>query len=217
MYVPRFNALDDPDAIRAMVRGIGAAELVTVGADDYPVATRLPVIWDEGRGRLVFHLARANPHWRDVPADADVPGLAVVTDAEAYVSPAWYASKAEHGRVVPTWNYSAVHFTGRLRRHDDPEWLLDAVTRLTELHEGRRAEPWAVADAPATYVEKQLRAIVGLELTIERVEAKAKLSQNRSAEDQAGVVAGLRVEGGPQEGVVAEQMRRLEHPLGGDH
>jgi transcriptional regulator len=209
VYVPRFNALDDLDAIRAMVRGIGAAELVTVGADGYPAATRLPVIWDEDEGRLVFHLARANPQWRDVPTDADVPALAVVSDAEAYVSPSWYASKAEHGRVVPTWNYSAVQFTGRLRRHEDAAWLLDAVTRLTGVHEGRRAEPWAVADAPATYVEKQLRAIVGLELTIERVEAKAKLSQNRSAEDQAGVVAGLRHEGGPRESVVADQMDRL--------
>ena len=157
-----------------MVRGVGAAELVTVAADGYPAATRLPVIWDEDGGRLVFHLARANPQWRDVPADADVPALAVVGDAEAYVSPSWYATKAEHGRVVPTWNYSAVHFTGRLRRHEDPAWLLDAVTRLTELHEGRRAEPWAVADAPATYVEKQLRAIVGLELKIERVEGEGQ-------------------------------------------
>ena len=195
MYVPRFNTLDDLAAIRAMVHGVGAAELVTVSGDGYPAATRLPVIWDEAGGRLVFHLARANPQWRDVPTDAEVPALAVVTDAEAYVSPAWYATKAEHGRVAPTWNYSAVHFTGRLRRREDPAWLLDAVTRLTELHEGRRAEPWAVSDAPATYVEKQLRAIVGLELRIERVEAKAKLSQNRSVEDRAGVVAGCATKG----------------------
>ena len=208
MYVPRFNALDDYGAIRAMVHGIGAAELVTVGADGYPTATRLPVLWDEDAERLVFHLARANPQWRDVPSDDDVPALAIVTDAEAYVSPAWYATKAEHGRVVPTWNYSAVHLTGRLRRHEDPGWLLDAVTRLTELHEGRRVGPWAVADAPATYVEKQLRAIVGLELTIACIEGKAKLSQNRSEEDRAGVVAGLRAEGGPREAIVAGQMER---------
>jgi transcriptional regulator len=209
MYVPRFNALDDVDAIREMVRGVGAAELVTVTADGYPAATRLPVIWDQAGGRLVFHLARANPQWRDVPVDDDVPALAVVGDAEAYISPSWYATKAEHGRVVPTWNYSAVHFSGRLRRHDDAEWLLDAVTRLTELREGGRTNPWAVSDAPPTYVEKQLRAIVGLELTIERVEAKAKLSQNRSEEDRAGVVVGLRDEGGPREAIVAEQMQRL--------
>ena len=135
--------------------------------------------------------------------------LAIVTDAEAYVSPAWYASKAEHGRVVPTWNYSAVHFTGRVRRHEDPEWLRRAVTLLTEQHESDRAESWAVTDAPATYIDKQLRAIVGLEVTIERVEAKAKLSQNRSEEDRAGVVAGLRAEGSGREATVADQMERL--------
>ena len=138
MYVPRFNALDDDAAIRAMVPASASAELVTVGEDGYPLATRLPVVWDGDR--LVMHIARANPHWRSIPSDADVPALAVVTDAEAYVSPAWYATKAEHGRVVPTWNYSAVHVTGRVRRHEDPEWIRHAVTMLTEQHEsGRRA------------------------------------------------------------------------------
>ena len=207
MYVPRFNALDDADAIRAMVRAVGSAELVTVGNDGYPLATRLPVVWDDDR--LVLHIARANPHWRSVPVDGSVPALAVVTDAEAYVSPAWYATKAEHGRVVPTWNYSAVQITGRLRRVEDPEWLRTAVTLLTEQHESGRDLPWAVTDAPATYVDKQLRAIVGLELAIERVEGKAKLSQNRSEEDRDGVVTGLRAEGGPRESVVAEQMEQL--------
>jgi transcriptional regulator len=200
MYVPRFNALDDREAIRAMVTAIGAAELVTVGEDGYPLATRLPVVWDGDR--LVLHIARANPHWRSVPVDGSVPALAVVTDAEAYVSPAWYATKAEHGRVVPTWNYSAVQITGRLRRVEDPEWLRTAVTLLTEQHESGR-------DAPATYVDKQLRAIVGLELAIERVEGKAKLSQNRSEEDRDGVVRGLRAEGAARESVVADQMERL--------
>lgn len=207
MYVPRFNALDDEPALRAMVREIGAGELVTVGADGYPLATRLPVIWEDER--LVMHIARANPHWRAVPADSEVPALVVVTDAESYVSPAWYASKVEHGRVVPTWNYSAVQITGRVQRHDDPEWLREAVTLLTRQHESERSEPWKVTDAPATYVDKQLRAIVGLELTVERVEGKAKLSQNRSEEDRAGVIRGLRDEGGPRESVVADQMERL--------
>ena len=126
------------------------------------------------------------------------------------MSPSWYASKAEHGRVVPTWNYSAVHFTGRVRRHHDPVWLLDAVTRLTRLNESRRAEPWAVADAPTTYVEKQLRAIVGIELAIEKVEAKAKLSQNRDDADFSGVVTGLRSEGSGREHEVADQMDALD-------
>jgi transcriptional regulator len=178
-----------------------------VGENGYPLATRLPVVWDGDR--LVLHIARANPHWRSVPADGDVPALAVVTDAEAYVSPAWYPAKAEHGRVVPTWNYSAVQFKGRLRRHEDPEWLRAAVTLLTEQHESQRSGRWAVSDAPATYVDKQLRAIVGLEIAIEYVEGKAKLSQNRSEEDRAGVVRGLREEGAARESVVADQMERL--------
>jgi transcriptional regulator len=210
MYVPHFNAVADLATIRAMVAAIGSAELVTTGEDGYPLATRLPVVWDGDR--LVLHIARANPHWQSIPADADVAALAIVTDAEAYVSPGWYASKAEHGRVVPTWNYSAVQITGRLRRIEDPEWLRSAVTMLTQQHESRRAEPWAVTDAPATFVDKQLRAIVGLELSIERVEGKAKLSQNRSEEDRAGVVAGLRSEGAGRESVVAEQMERLVEP-----
>ena len=207
MYVPRFNALDDDEAIRAMVLTIGSAELITVGEDGYPLSTRLPVVWDGDR--LVLHIARANPHWRSIPSDRDVPALAVVTDAEAYVSPAWYATKAEHGRVVPTWNYSAVHFSGRVQRHDDPDWVRSAVTLLTEQQESSRAEPWAVTDAPARYIDKQLRAIVGLEVTIEAVEGKAKLSQNRSDEDRAGVVAGLRAEGSGREATVADQMERL--------
>ena len=112
--------------------------------------------------------------------------------------------------MVPTWNYSAVQIAGRVRRHEDPDWLRSAVTMLTEQHESGRAEPWAVdRRVRRRYVEKQLRAIVGLELTIERVEGKAKLSQNRSDEDRAGVVAGLRAEGGARESAVAEQMERL--------
>ena len=195
-----------------MVRAIGAAELVTVGEDGYPLATRLPVVWDGDR--LVLHIARANPHWRSIPADGDVRrargrhrrrGLRLTRRGTP--------RKAEHGRVVPTWNYSAVHVTGRVRRHEDPEWLRSAVTLLTEQHESSRAEPWAVTDAPATYVDKQLRAIVGLELTIERVEGKAKLSQNRSEEDRAGVVAGLRAEGSGREATVADQMERLAEAL----
>jgi transcriptional regulator len=207
MYVPRFNTMDDPELPR-LVAAVGAAELVTVGPDGYPAATLLPVIWDQDR--LVFHMARANPHWRTIEPDA--PGLAVVTGPQAYVSPAWYASKEEHGRVVPTWNYTAVHLTGRVRVHDDPAWVREAVTSLTDLHEGRRDVPWAVDDAPERYVEKQLRAIVGIELTIERVEGKAKLSQNRSEEDRAGVVTGLQREGGDREHEVARLMREQRLP-----
>jgi transcriptional regulator len=210
VYVPRFNVLDDVDELRRLVASVGSAELVTVGTDGYPEATRLPVIWDQDR--LVFHMARANAHWASIQPGA--PALAVVTGAEAYVSPAWYASKAEHGRVVPTWNYSAVHFTGRLTLHQDADWLRDAVTRLTDRHEQRRDQPWGVADAPGTYIEKQLRAIVGIAFAIERVEGKAKLSQNRSDVDVSGVIEGLRREGGGREHAVADSMDALRVPTG---
>jgi transcriptional regulator len=208
MYVPRFNAMEDAEEIRRLVTTVGSAQLVTVADDGYPAATLLPVLWDDDR--LVFHMARANPHWRSIRPAA--PALAVVTGPDAYVSAAWYPSKAEHGRVVPTWNYSAVHFTGRVGVHHDPEWLLDAVTRLTDAHERRRTEPWAVADAPDRYIEKQLRAIVGVEFRIERVEGKAKLSQNRDDADVTGVIAGLRREGAERGRLVADSMAARRAP-----
>jgi transcriptional regulator len=194
MYIPHFNAMDDPDEIRRFVESVGSAEIVTVGADGTPVATLLPILWSADGATVIAHMARANPHWR-VIADGS-PCLAIIAGPQAYISPAWYAAKAEHGRVVPTWNYSAVHLTGTVRVHDYPEWTREAVTSLTDRHEMPREEPWAVTDAPSTYIDKNLKAIVGLELTVTRVEAKAKLSQNRSAADQTGVVAGLRAEGG---------------------
>jgi len=210
VYIPHFNAMDDEAAARGLVAEVGSAELVTIGPDGFPVATLLPVIWDDGR--LIFHMARANPQWRSVaPAS---PALAIVAGPQAYVSAAWYPSKDKHGRVVPTWNYSAVHLTGRVTVHQDADWLREAVSRLTELHEQPRERPWSVGDAPATYLTKQLRAIVGLELTIDTVEAKAKLSQNRSDADHAGTVAGLRREGGPREHAVADAMTADRPPTG---
>lgn len=194
MYIPHFNTMDDPDDIRMFVESVGSAELVTVGPDGTPLATLLPILWSADGGTVIAHMARANAHWREISDGTRC--LAIVGGPQAYISPSWYAAKAEHGRVVPTWNYSAVHLTGTVRVHDDPAWVREAVTSLTDHHEGRRERPWAVTDAPETYVDKNLKAIVGLELTVERVEAKAKLSQNRSDADRAGVVAGLRAEGG---------------------
>jgi transcriptional regulator len=210
VYVPHFNALDDREEIQALVMGVGSAQLVTTRPDGYPAVTMLPVIWDPAGDRLVMHMAKANRHWRSIePAS---PALAVVTGPEAYVSPAWYATKAEHGKVVPTWNYSAVHFTGRVTVNHDTDWLREAVTWLTDLHEARREasghESWSVDDAPERYVDGQLRAIVGVEFVVEQVEAKAKLSQNRSEADRVGVVAGLRTEGGARERLMADRMAR---------
>lgn len=204
MYVPHFNAVEDESEIRRMVAAVGTAQLITVGGHGYPAATLLPVLWHGDR--VIAHMARANDHWRSItPGSA---ALLVCTGADAYVSPSWYASKAEHGRVVPTWNYSAVHLSGRVTVHDDPDWVRAAVTALTETHEQPRPHPWAVSDAPEKYLAGQLRAIVGLEVTVERVEGKAKLSQNRSEADQDGVLAGLRAEGGARGTAVAADMER---------
>lgn len=201
MYVPRAHAVDDQDEIRAMVSAVGAAELVTASADGYPRATLLPVLWDGDT--VIAHIARANDHWTEIGDGA--PALLLCAGPQAYVTPSWYAGKAEHGRVVPTWNYSTVHLTGTVRVHDDVAWVRDAVTRLSDRHEADRPSPWAVTDAPEPFIDGQLRAIVGIELTVERVEAKAKLSQNRSAEDRARVVAGLAA-GTPTEAAVAARM-----------
>ena len=201
LYVPRFNAVDHDEALR-LVATVATAQLVTVAQDGTPDATFMPVLMRDGE--LIGHVARANPHWKRIVDGS--PALAVVTGPDAYVSPSLYATKAEHGRVVPTWNYSAVHLRGAVHVHDDPDWLRDVVTALTDHFEATRDRPWAVTDAPERYVAGQLRAIVGVSLDVESVEGKAKLSQNRSAEDVAGVIAGLK--GTPGE-PVARQMEAL--------
>ncbi|MBC7594474.1 MAG: FMN-binding negative transcriptional regulator [Kineosporiaceae bacterium] len=206
MYIPHFNVLEDQAEIRRMIDSIGTAQIVTVGPDGTPLATLLPILWSEDGSTVIAHLARANDHWKHVQSGSRF--LAIVAGPQAYVSPAWYASKAEHGRVVPTWNYTAVHLTGTITVHDDPEWVRHAVTELTDRHEQPRTEPWAVTDAPTKFVDGQLKAIVGLEMTVERVEAKAKLSQNRSVDDRKGVVNGLNAEGGPREMSVAALMHQ---------
>ena len=193
MYVPASFTAND-DVVRDLLTNHGAADLVTATSEGL-LATFLPFLYDPTAGEhgtLLGHLARNNTQWqREVLGDA----LVVVHGPDAYISPSWYASKAEHGRVVPTWNYLTAHVYGQLVIHDDPVWVEDLVRRLTERHEARRPEPWSVNDAPPRFVRGQLRAIVGLEVRISRVEAKAKFSQNRPAADIDGVIAGLRAGG----------------------
>jgi transcriptional regulator len=152
-------------------------------------------------------VALANPQWRS--AGPDTIALAIVHGPQAYVSPSWYPSTARHGKMVPTWNYVSVHFTGPLTIHRDAGWLRDVVTRLTERHEAGRPHPWQVTDAPPDFIDSQLKAIVGVELTIVTVEAKEKLSQNRNPEDRAGALAGLRGEPGPGPAAIAARMTGL--------
>lgn len=202
MYVPPFNNVDDQDAIREMVRELATGWFITTNDDGTPAATLLPIIWTGDT--VIAHMAIANPHWRSIQPGA--PTLIVCAGPDAYISPSWYAAKAEHGRVVPTWNYTAVHLTGTAQVHRDPEWLRAAVTDLTDIHESARAQPWAVTDAPEQFTDSQLRGIVGLEVTVTAVEGKAKLSQNRSEADQRGVIDGLRSDGRVRAHAVADAM-----------
>ncbi|HUY46960.1 MAG TPA: FMN-binding negative transcriptional regulator [Streptosporangiaceae bacterium] len=206
MYLPAHFAAADAAEVAAFVDAAAVADLVTFDGTK-PVASLIPVIWDTDAGepgRLLGHLALANPQWQSVAAGSDA--LAIVHGPQAYVSPSVYPSKARHGRVVPTWNYVTVHFTGPLTVHRDPEWLRDVVTRLTRRHEAGRPAPWAVTDAPPDYINGQLRGIVGVELAIATVEAKHKLSQNRGADDQAAVTGALRGEPSPGAAAIAALM-----------
>lgn len=187
MYVPDHFAPDDEEVHR-LLAGHGAADLITPTADGL-VSTILPFVHDRQRGTLCGHLARNNDHWRRIPTG---DSLVIMRGPDSYVSPSWYASKTEHGRVVPTWNYMTAHVHGPMTVHDDPDWVADIVRRLTDQHEAGRPEPWSVDDAPDGFVAGQLRAIVGVEIAIEQVEAKFKLSQNRPAGDIDGVITGLR-------------------------
>jgi transcriptional regulator len=204
MYVPGHFKQEDVVVLHEALRERAFATLVTSTADGLE-ASHVPMVLDADPrpfGTLVGHVARANPQWRT--ARTDVPALAIFLGPDAYVSPAWYPTKQDTGKVVPTWNYVAVHATGTLRFFEDADRLLALVTRLTEAHEAGRPNAWAVTDAPADYVQTMLKAIVGFELTITRLEGKWKMSQNRPAADRAGVITGLTQEGGPTESAVAK-------------
>jgi transcriptional regulator len=193
MYVPKHFAADE-SVVRELLVGHGAGDLITSTADGL-LATLLPFVYDPSvgeQGALLGHVARNNPQWK-TPVLGEA--LAIITGPDAYISPSAYASKQDHGRVVPTWNYVIAHVYGELVIHDDPAWLDGLVRRLTHKHEAGFAEQWSVDDAPEAYVSGQLRAIVGVELVISRIEAKAKLSQNRSGADIDGVVESLEARG----------------------
>ncbi|CAN7414537.1 FMN-binding negative transcriptional regulator [Arthrobacter sp. LjRoot14] len=206
MYTPaHFEA--GPSAISDLLARPAAANLVTMTSQGL-LATLLPFVFDPSvgsHGALHTHLARNNMQWSE-PAIGEA--LVIIQGADAYISPSWYASKAEHGRVVPTWNYTTAHVYGELVIHDDPVWLASQVRRLTDVNEAGFGQPWSVDDAPERYIAGQLRAIVGLELVITRIEAKAKLSQNRPDADLDGVVAGLAARGQAESAADVERARQ---------
>jgi len=197
MYNPAAFRETDPAVLSAAIAGYPLATLVTIGAQGMD-ATHLPMLYRDGV--LRGHVARANPQWQEYTPGSEA--LAIFTGPQHYITPNWYPSKTEHGRVVPTWNYVAVHARGTLTFHEDPEWLLQFVTALTDEHEKSGAAPWSVSDAPAEYIEGQLRAIVGVEMTIASLAGKWKLSQNRPQADVDGVIEGLGAD------TMAELMKR---------
>ncbi|MGL3104113.1 FMN-binding negative transcriptional regulator [Bradyrhizobium sp. BR 1432] len=202
MYVPPAFKDDDIESIRTTIRNARLVNLVTATAEG-PVATPLPLFLDQSEGEhgtLYGHLARANPQWKLLPIGE---ALAIFNGPEAYVTPSWYATKQETGKVVPTWNYVAVHAYGPVEFFHEPERLLEVVTRLTRKHEEVRAKPWAVSDAPADFIASQLRGIVGLRVPVSRFEGKRKMSQNRPEADRVGVSAGLGASDNPQDRDVA--------------
>ena len=206
MYLPSAFRQDDLAELHAQIQASPFALLTSAGAAGVQ-ASHLPLLLapDEGEfGTLYGHFARANPHWRDLQDDAEA--LAVFSGPDAYISPGWYPAKAEHGKVVPTWNYIAVHARGPVELIEEPERLLQIVSRLSDQHENGRERPWAVSDAPREYIDSMLRAIVGFALPIRRLEGKWKLGQNRSAADQAGVRDGLAASTSPGDRELAARM-----------
>ena len=206
MYLPSAFRQDDLAELHAQMQASPFALLTSAGAAGVQ-ASHLPLLLapDEGEfGTLYGHFARANPHWRDLQDGAEA--LAVFSGPDAYISPGWYPAKAEHGKVVPTWNYIAVHARGPVELIEEPERLLQIVSRLSDQHESGRERPWAVSDAPREYIDSMLRAIVGFALPIRRLEGKWKLGQNRSAADQAGVRDGLAASPSPGDRELAARM-----------
>src|SRR4051812_32539988 len=189
MYNPPAFREDRPDILHALIRSTRLALLVSNGAGGVPDVTHLPLVLLEEEGVLLGHVARANPHGQALHRAGRA--VAVFQGAEAYVSPNWYPSKAEHHRVVPTWNYEAVHAEGPVEVIDDPARLHAIVSLLTDRHEAAQARPWSVGEAPADFVAAQLKGILGVSLRIERLTGKRKLSQNRTEPDRAGEEKGL--------------------------
>jgi transcriptional regulator len=207
MYVPPHFNEDRLPVLHDAIRQSKLATLVTLSPTGL-IASHVPLHLDPEPGpygTLRGHVARANTQWREGVAEVDA--LAIFMGPEAYISPAWYPTKQQDGKVVPTWNYVAIHAYGPIVFFDDPTRLLALVGKLTETHEGKRAAPWKVSDAPADYIRARLKGIVGFELPIARLEGKWKMSQNQPAENRLGAAAGLQREGGPSEAAVSAIMK----------
>jgi|CXWL01.1.fsa_nt_gi transcriptional regulator len=206
MYVPAHFAADDANALIERLVRTRAGLLISVAADGAPFATHVPMLWDKSRQTLTGHVARANPHHTLTPNGR---ALVVLSGAEAYVSPGFYPSKLEHGKTVPTWNYEVAHLSGTIEWFSDAARLEAVVRALSDRHERTRDEAWTIEDAPRPYIDAMLRAIVGVSVTVDKVEAKRKLSQNKNEADYEGVAAGLEHSPHAHDREIAAAMRKL--------
>lgn len=205
MYIPPAFRVDDIADVHRTMREARSATLVTATQEGL-IGTPLPMLVSESEGpngTLYAHVAKANPQWKLEPSGE---AMAIFVGPEAYVSPSWYATKQETHKVVPTWNYVAVHAYGPVEFFDDAERLLDVITRLTDLHEHPRKDRWAVTDAPAEFIKAQLRGIIGLRMPISRLDGKRKMSQNRNLADRAGVSKGLSESHRPEDQIVSSMI-----------
>jgi transcriptional regulator len=213
MYLPAFHREDRLDLQHDLIRAHPFATLIVMGRDGL-VANSLPFLLDTSvsqNGVLRAHVARANPVWQEF--NPDVEALVVFQGPEIYVSPNFYATKKETGKVVPTWNYASVHAYGKMKAIEDKAWLLDFVRALTDRHEVDQPKPWSVADAPDDYIAMMLRGIVGLEIEVSRLEGKWKMSQNRVLADREGVAEGLRKAHDENADAVADLVEKTSHEL----
>ena len=191
MYIPKYHAFTDEPALHTHIANHPLGTWVCL-ADGSLVANHIPLLLDRAHGphgRLIGHVSRANPVWRQLSGGA--PSVVTFMGPQAYITPAWYPGKSEHGKVVPTWNYVTVHVHGTARAVENADWMLDMLTRLTDAQESANPAPWKVSDAPCDYVKSMLRAIVGIEITIERLEGRLKVSQDEDTADRHGTVQGL--------------------------
>jgi transcriptional regulator len=212
MYQPPHFREERLDVLHALIRAHPLSTLISVGPDGEPEANVIPMLFDEtagDKGILKCHLARANPQWKMLAETGRA--LVVFQGPDAYVTPSWYKTKQETGKVVPTWNYAIVQVRGNVTVHEEKEWLATQIRELTQSQEGGREQPWAVDDAPAPFIDSQIKGIVGLEIAITAIEGKWKVSQNRPVEDRAGVANGL----GGESAVDAPDMAKLVTEFGG--
>ncbi len=213
MYIPPLNRVEDWDEIQLFVASVRAADLVTVDPDGLPVSTLMPMIWEGvapstgNYGRLIMHMARGNQQWKTIQPGTQ--GLAILHGGQAYISPSNYSNKVTDHKVVPTWNYQSVHLSGTVEVSEDVELLRQIVTNLTAHHELNRDLPWSADESDPHYFELQLKGIIAVILHVNKVEAKSKISQNKSQEDRRRIVEDLYTSGIPGEEVIATEMQRF--------